>query len=325
MRLIPMLLRPFLASLGMLFLAGCFSVETPAYRKVDRDTPAFKEAVTSETAHQQEQGKSPAKAEEIATGKVTRQFVKAEEARRIEQVAPLMQALAAFDRPRGCWAYTATTTTRQPDKTTVNVVRFDPFQPEERLWTLVIHNGQAPDEKTQANYRHAQLRAWKKQLQKRPPKYSETERLKLQAVWHDMEVVPSDATSQTTFTFIRGHIHFAMIVDVARQRETYAIENATNTILSHTKTQLEPEVMLGGSIKMEAFDSSTDYILIEPGLPPFVSKTKSHYRGQFFGKDTGDVEIETVYSDYRRVKCYDDRFEVKIGEPSVMDFMPGND
>jgi len=320
-----MLLRPFLASLGSLLFAGCFSVETPAYRKVDRDAPAFKEAVVRETAHQQEQGKSPAKAEEIATGKVTRQFIMAEKARRTDQVAPLLQALAAFDRPRGCWAYTVTITTRKPDKTTVNIVRFDPFQPEERLWTLVTHDGQTPDEKTQTDYRRAQLRAWKKQLQKSPPKYSQAEILKLQAIGDDMEITPSDATNQTTFAFIRRHIHFAMIGDLPRSRETYTTENATNTVLHHTDTLLEPAVMLGGSVKMEAFESLTDYLPIEPGLPPFVSKTKTHYHEQIFGKDTGDVEVEKVYSDYRRVKCYEDRFEVKIGEPSMMDFMPGND
>lgn len=314
----------FLAALS-LFFAGCVSVETPAYRKVDHDAPVFKEAVASETQRQIDQGKSPAKAEEIATGKVTRQIIKAEQARRTEQVAPLVQALEAFDRSRGCWAYQVTTTTRKADKTTVDVERYDAFQPEARLWTLVTRDGQTPDEKTQADYRRVKLRAWKKQLQRSPPRFSKTESLKLQAVWSDMEIAPSDTASQTTFTFIRGHAHVAMFGDIPRLRETYVTENARNTVLRHTRTQLEPAVMLGGSIKMDTWDSSTDYVLLEPGLPPFVAKSKTHYRGQFFGQDTGEVEIESVYADYRRVKCYDDRFEVRIGEPSMSDLMPGTD
>lgn len=324
MRLSPTLLRLFSYGWGPLLFAGCVSVEKPAYRKVDPDAPAFKDAVARETERQREQGKSPAKAQEIATAKVTRQIIKTEQARRTEQVAPLVAALTAFDRSRGCWAYQVTTTTRKPDNTTVVVERYDAFQPEERLWTLVSRDGQAPDEKTQADYRRAKLRARQKQMKQSPPRYSRTERLNLQAVWSDMEVTPSEATSPAIFTFIRGHTHVAMFGDIPRLRETYVMDNA-NILLRHTRTQLEPAVMLGGSIKMATWDNSTDYIVVEPGLPPFIAKTQSHYRGQFFGKDTGDVEIESVFADYRRVKCYDDRFEVKIGEPSMTDFLPATD
>lgn len=36
----------------------------------------------------------------------------------------------------------------------------------------------------------------------------------------------------------------------------------------------------------------------------------------------GEVEQEAVYTDYRRVKCYNDRFEVKVGTLEVVDFLP---
>jgi len=313
-----------LAAIGVL-LTGCISMPAPAYRKVDQETPAFKEAVTREAARQQERGKSPAQAQEIATQKVIRQIIKMEQDRRLEQVTPLLTALTALDRPRGCWAYTLTTATCLPDKTTVVVERYDAFQPEERLWTLVMRDGQAPDEKTQANYRRAKVNAWKKQLKQSPPKYSQTESLNLQAVWGEMEVTPSDPSGTITFTFVRGHAHVAMIGDIPRWRETYATDIANHTMLRHAQILLEPAVMLSGSIKLETWDSSTDYIVLDPALPPFIAKTKSHYRGRFFGRDTGEVEIETVFSDYRRVKCYDKRFEVKIGEPSMTDLLPGKD
>ncbi|MEO5960385.1 MAG: hypothetical protein ABIR80_14820, partial [Opitutaceae bacterium] len=165
MKFPPFLSRQLLIGLGPLLFAGCISrPPPPAYRTVDREAPAFKEAVARETERQREQGKSPAKAQEIATTKITRQIIKTEQDRRIAQVAPLLTALTSFDRSRGCWAYTITTTTRQPDNTTVLVERYDSFQPEERLWTLVSRDGQSPDEKTQADYRRAKLRARQKQL-----------------------------------------------------------------------------------------------------------------------------------------------------------------
>ncbi|MEO5961789.1 MAG: hypothetical protein ABIZ49_00990, partial [Opitutaceae bacterium] len=155
-----------------------------------------------------------------------------------------------------------------------------------------------------------------------PPKYPREESLKRQAVWSEMEVTSPDATSPATFTFLRGHAHIAMAGDIPRERETYVIDRANNTVLRHTRTQLEPAELMGGSIKMITWDTSTDFIVIDPTLPPFIAKTKSHSRIESFGKDTGDVESESLFTDYQRVKCYDDRFEVKVGEPSMTDFLP---
>ena len=325
MKSYPLLAAPTVVSLCALLLAGCVSVEEPAYRIVDHDTPAFKQAVAIETQRQQEQGKSLANAEEIATGKVTRQTIKAEKDRRIEQVTPLVAALADLDRSRGCWAYTVTTTTREPGQTTLDVERYDASQPEERLWTLVTRNGATPDETTQAGYRRAKMRVWIRQLHQPSPRFSKSESLKLAAVGSDLVVTASDPTGATTFTFNRGHAHVPPFGDIPRMREVYVTDNASNTVLSHSRTHLEPAGMLGGAIKMDTWDNSTDYIVIEPRLPPFVAQTTTHYRGRIFGKDTGDVEIASVYSDYRRVKCYDDRFEVRIGEPTMIDFLPVKD
>jgi hypothetical protein len=39
-------------------------------------------------------------------------------------------------------------------------------------------------------------------------------------------------------------------------------------------------------------------------------------------RTTRVIQSEIVYSDYRRVKCYDDRFEVNVGAPEMIDFLP---
>jgi hypothetical protein len=307
-------------AVGLIFLAGCISFPTPAALKVDPSTPAFKEAVAREAQHQQEEGKSAAEAEKIATQHVTRQFIQTERKQRTGQVAPLVQALTALESAGGCWAYTVTTTTIKSDKTMVVVVRYDPSQPEERLWTLVSRNSEAPDEKQQADYRRTALAAWKKQLKADPPRYSKTEQVKLKAL-DDMKVESSSSTGQVTFTFIRGQGHVAIAGDIPSARETYTLD-ANENILRHTMTDLEPSTFLGGSFKSDYSDTSTDYVLLEPDLPPFVSRTKLHFRFHSFGTDSGDVQVESVFSDYRHVKCDDDRFETRIGEPTVIDFIP---
>jgi hypothetical protein len=62
--------------------------------------------------------------------------------------------------------------------------------------------------------------------------------------------------------------------------------------------------------------------VIDPAVAPFVVKRVTHLRLRFFGKDSGAIERTEVYTDYRHVKCYEDRFETSIGTPDVMEFVP---
>lgn len=325
MRLIPLSSYLVFSGAVSLLVAGCISVSRPGYLNVDRDTPEFKLAVADETQRQQEKGVTAGKAEKIAEQKVTQQIIRSERQRRSEQVIPLVQALTAFDRPRGCWAYTVTTTTRKAGTVSVVVETYDAFQPEERLWTLVSRDGQPPDEKAQTAYREKKLRAWKKQLKKGPSKYSKTEQAKLRATASEMEITPAGPAGQTTFTFTTGGGHISLIGDIPSLRITHTIDAASSTVTGETQTLMKPFSGLAGAVKMESWASTSEYALIEPTAPPFPIRTTFQFHGVFFGKDTGLVEGEAIYSNYHRVKCYDDRFEVKIGEPSMSDFMPGSD
>ncbi len=285
------------------------------------DTPTFKNAVASETAFQQAQGKSPAKAQEVAVRKVTRQYASSEKERREEQVAPLVEALKAFERPRGgCWAYNTTTTRQADGNTTVMVERFDPFQPEERLWTLLGRDGSVPDEKTQAGYRRAKLKAWQKELDRKPSKYPEAKSLKWSAIADDATISGPDPDGRTTFTFQSSRTELG-VADLVAPRKSYTIDANLGAVLRRTATLLEP-MSVGVIMTFQTSETATDYVLIEPMLPPFPAKVTAHYRAKIFGNDSGDVRMEILYSDYRRVKCYDDRFGVQIGEPNIVDFMP---
>lgn len=155
----------FAAALTGLSLAcaGCMSnadgsrYKAP-YLRVDQESPAFKAAKENALAAEQAKGKSAKEAKKTAVRKVTLDFVAKEKASREEQVAPLVAALADFERPRGCWAYTLTTTRIEGGHTTVLVEQFNPYEPEDRLWTLVSGDGGTPTEKGQADYRRNRLR-----------------------------------------------------------------------------------------------------------------------------------------------------------------------
>jgi len=302
---------------------GC-TMPTASYRKVDRSSPAFQEAVAHETQLQQDKGLSAAEAEKTATQLVTKQVIKAEKERRLEQVAPLIRALTALEQPVGCWAYTATTTMHVDGKTTVQVERYDPFQPENRLWTLVSRDDLPPDEPAQADYREKKLRTMKKIHLFGTHKSTESERAKRAAIFADFECLSADASRQTTFNFIQGKTKVPILASTDGFHRTYVVDDGNGMLLRISK-EMGPTSALGGTHQVAHFESVTDYALVALSLPPFVAKTNVHIRAINFGKDSGEVAVETVYTDFRKVKCYDDRFETRIGTPEVMDFLPGRD
>ena len=312
------------ACLGALTLALAFAgcaLPRASYKKIDQDTPAFKAAVALETERLQTTEKSVSAATKLATKRVTQQFIDAEKQRRTEQVAPLAEVMAVFEKPRGCWAYTITTTQRTNGVPTVTVETFDPFQPEERLWTLVSRDAQTPDEKAQATYRAKKLRDWRKK-QDRKPKEPESERMKWRALSAHFAIESPENSPHTTFVFARDNTKIALLGETGAFSQSFVVDPAARTLVQRTMRLLSPAAVLAGSTKIDRFETTTHYAIVDHALPPFVAKTTARYRGHFFGQDTGDVELEAVYSDYRRVKCYDDRFEVKVGPPGLVDFLP---
>jgi hypothetical protein len=308
----------FLLGFGS-FFAGC-SLPGAAYQQVDRESPAFKAAVAQETEHQQAAGKSPSAAERIAANKTAARFVENEKVRRLAVAAPLLQAMATLEKPRGCWTYTVTTTTlRDGQVTALDVVHYDPFQPEEKIWTLISHNGIAPDETIQADFRARQLKAWRKDLG-RPPKFTESENVRLMVLFNQFEASEPAPDSATIFKVLRDRAKIPLAGDIPPSEETFTISH--EALVRRTSKLLDSSSAIAGTMKFDYSDSTVDYAVIDPAVPPFVVKRVAHWRMRFFGKDSGAMERVDVYSDYHRVKCYDDRFETHIGMPNVLEVAP---
>jgi hypothetical protein len=269
-------------------------------------------------------GESPSRARSTATRNVTEQFIATEASRRKEQVAPLVAALDLQEKPRGCWAYRVTTTKTVNGKASVKVERYDPYEPEARLWTLVSEEGKVPDEKAQAEYRKKKLAEWKrKQEQNRraTPVARNGKEVQKDAL-EDIFERTSPAAGVQRFTFTTQRTTIFLVADVYPFRMTYDLDETTGNLLRETSVLQGTFSALAGSFKVAHFESAADYAIMEPGLPPFVVKSTARFRGQFFLMDSGEVTVETVYADYRRVQCYDERFEVIVGPIQVMDFAP---
>lgn len=323
---LPPLFRILPAATVLLLAGGCVSRPAPPpYRRVDPTSPAYQSSVARETAAEQAKGRSAAEAAAVATRRVNRQTIAAEKQRRLHDVAPLTAALDALQRPRGCWAYTVTTTTVRSGQTSTLVERFNPFEPEERLWTLLSIDGREPTETGQADYRRMKLKQWKREQERarqRQGKRSPAELSRQSALYAEFETEQPDPAGPITYRFERARVSVALLGDIPPSRETYVIDSATGAVRRHTRTQLEPAAVLGGSIKITTDHRVTDYALIDPTLPPFPMKISAHFRYRAFGKDSGGVHVERTYADYRKVKCYDDRFEVQLGELTPVEFLP---
>jgi hypothetical protein len=126
--------------------------------------------------------------------------------------------------------------------------------------------------------------------------------------------------SSTVFKFLRDRMKVPLVGDIPASHETYTIDH--EALARRTSTSTEPTSILAGTMKVDYFDSATDYAVIDPTVAPFVVKTVTHIRLHFLGNDSGAIERVEVYSDYHRVKCYDDRFETHLGTPDVMEFAP---
>lgn len=308
------------AGVVSLLFAGC-TMPKASYRQVDEASPAYRAALTDEAARLRAEGKSAEDAAKLAPKQAKEAVVDAERTRRTEAVAPLAKVMAAFDRPRGCWAYTVTKTRTVDGVATVTVERFDPFEPEARIWTLLSRNGQAPDEKAQADYREERIQKWKKSLE-RKSRGTNAEHMARLALLAEFAVSTPDGGKVTEYRFGRGNLGIALVGNTGEYRHTYVVDRAHTTLLQRSMELLTPADMLANATKIERLHTTTEYTVIDPALPPFVAKVMAQFRGRILTKDTGDVTEESVYSDYRRVKCYDDRFEVKIGPPSASDFLP---
>lgn len=308
------------AGVVSLLLAGC-TLPKASYRQVDEASPAYRAALTDETARLRAEGESAEDATKLAPKQAKKAVVDAEKARRTEAVAPLAKVMAAFDQPRGCWAFTVTKTRTADGATTVMVERFDPFEPEARIWTLLSRNGQVPDDKTQAEYRAERIQKWKKSLE-RKSRGTNAEHIARLALLAEFDVSTPDGGKVTEYRFGRRNLGNALVGNTGEYRHTYVVDRAHTTLLQRTMELLTPAAMLANATKIERLRATTEYTVIDPALPPFIAKVTTQFRGRLLAKDTGDVTEEAIYSDYRRVKCYDDRFEVKIGPPSASDFLP---
>lgn len=166
-------------------------------------------------------------------------------------------------------------------------------------------------------YRRQKLREWSKRREKEEK--SESERARTQILYSDFTAVPAAEERATAYTLNYGEIQVPLVGAFPPMRWTYVVGENGAVQREHTEI-LAPFKGFGGAVIIETSTTTTEYVSVDAAVAPFVSRRHEVSRYRQFGV-IGEVEILTEYSDYRRVKCFDDRFEVRIGDMRTKDII----
>jgi hypothetical protein len=225
------------------------------------------------------------------------------------------------------WAYTETATSKMSKGRDrgETITRFDPSKPYAEQFTSVLIEGKPPTEK--------QLKAARERGEKRGERVSRA----AQAA-KDPTYVPPPARLRIGGTSVtpdlehplvlreeEGRITFEVPVTSARKdipiekfqvlvtvgRPAAQIENVTFAIRESFRVKL--------IAKIKAGEASMDFTTVDPKYPPLLTTI------------TGDFEASVLFipmkgtftrtrTEWKRVKSYDERLQVKIGPLQLMDF-----
>lgn len=312
-------------------LTGCASMPERPEVNIDQTTQEFKAALAQEMQRLEAAGVRARDRVARATRTVLAVFKETEETRRMELVAPLADALTKFERARGCWAYTLTTTQRGTIKNVpveiITVEKFDPSQPRETAWTRVSTNGVTPDEQALANFRRYKMRKWRESMDRQQNRKSRAESIRSMALRNGIEVA-TKPDENSSYIIEQPAANFSRSFQFGGARREYVVDQATGELRSSRSTVLGPTVAFRPSFtnnrRIDYSDFRTEYAIIDPTLPPFPVRTSTEFRGTVNGQyQVGKKEL--VYSDYQQVTCFDDRFQVEFEELELLEFLPDYD
>jgi hypothetical protein len=301
-----------------LLSTGCVVFVKPIVKPIDQESLIFKGAVEEETQRLMATGQPRSEAQGRAEKTVLRRFSREALAERTALAQPLLSALRELEKPRGCWAYTLTTKKTINATTTVTVEQFNPFEPEDRLWTLVSTDGRAPDDKAQRDYRKRKIQAWLKGAQRRrsPAATMESDLRHIEISRADSEQTHSPLFSiWSPAVSIHGPMNLKRppVLEVC----TLDTDGHLATKTTHWQGPISISALFTFKITIDDMTTTEEYTRIAPDLPPFLSHHTMQSSDTVMGTRY-QMRTEIIYSDYRRVKCYDERFSVQIGPPSYL-------
>jgi hypothetical protein len=232
-------------------------------------------------------------------------------------VIMLNEALEKTAADLNRWAYTETRLIRDPKGRvkTETVVRYDPSKPYAEQYTPILINGQPPSGSDRAKYRRQGERA---QRQKDRGAGSDPRRVSL----GELLAVPgarvvSETARHATFEIpLRPDRNkrfppekFEVLARIDKASRT--VENITLRLREAFRTRVVVSVKAGGGV--------LDFTEVDPKHPPTLTSIRGDATASVLFVSVGG-ELDLTRTDLKRVKPYDERFDVQIGPLRAIDF-----
>ena len=222
----------------------------------------------------------------------------------------LEAALQKLQADENHWAYTQTTQVfdRQGEpEDGVTVERFDPSLPYDQQWTLLQQDGRAPTAREERAWRKRKDREMKRREEKSLGEIMDLERAREVERYAGQVVfeVPLQPGASRRLPAEK----FAVLM---------AVDESSATLSEFMLKTTDSFRALGGE-KVDRIEIKADFAMVDPQYVPQPRRIVASGAGRLlFFRVGGSAEI--TWSEFKRVKPYEDRFDVQIGELKVFGF-----
>ena len=230
---------------------------------------------------------------------------------RAETPSLLAEAIRKVVADEDHWSYTVTIQRFDRNGKALGgpfVERYDPSRPYREQWLLLKYDGRAPTRE--------ETGSWRRQKDRQMRQMDEKSLGDVLDLGHATLAGESGATA----TFLVPILPGLSKRFPADQLEVFMnIDKAAQALMSFSLQPRGP-FRVAGVLKVEAGEAKGRLETVKPGFAPAFVWIKAAGVGRLFGVFRVGRGYEMTLSDYRRVKPYNDRFEVRIGDVKALNF-----
>lgn len=227
-----------------------------------------------------------------------------------EVPALLDAALQKLQADENRWAYTQTTQVYDRKGKAdggVTVERFDPSLPYDQQWTLLQEDGRTPTGREQRAWRKRKDKEMKRRDEKALGEVMDLERAR-EVERYDGQVI-FEVPLQPGASKRLPAEKFAVLM---------AVDEASCTLSEFMLKTVDSFRALGVA-KVDRIEIKADFATVDPAYAPQPRRIVASAAGRLLFFRMG-AAAEMTWGDFKRVKPYDERFDVQIGELKVFGF-----
>ena len=229
---------------------------------------------------------------------------------RAETPALLDEAIRKWIADEDHWAYTQRQRVRDRSKPVEEKVeRYDPSQPEDQQWKLLEIAGRAPTPDEISTWQRRKGKEVKRRNEKPLAEYFD----------FDHATVAEETAGSIRYDVpLRKEAYRRVPLDKIQVSVT--VNKTRHELVGLTAGLKDTFRMALGAAKVTGFGLDIHFQTVDGKYAPQpdVIKANGSARVVFFFKLTGEAEM--TWSDFKRVKPYKERFDVKIGDLKALDF-----